>query len=172
MSWPHTNPQPYGHPQPYPHPYPPAPQAHPQAAPPYPPVPQPYPAPRQPLHSPTPWPAHAALQANHSTAPAAGNEPLFQVRITKHTGAVIVMFNQTYTVTGTFAQCEAALRNALLHNLLAGWWGIWSALICNWVALVENHNARKHLHRQAAQYAAQAAAWNQPTAPPNPTTNT
>ncbi|WP_181447507.1 hypothetical protein [Mycolicibacterium vulneris] len=83
------------------------------------------------------------------------------------------MFNQTYTVTGTFAQCEAALRNALLHNLLAGWWSVASVLIWNWVTLLENHSARKHLHRQAAQApTTQGVAWRQPPAPPNPTTNT
>ncbi|WP_161807994.1 hypothetical protein, partial [Mycobacterium intracellulare] len=99
--------------------------------------------------------------------PATADQRLFQVRIRKHTGAVILMFNQSYTVTGTFAQCEAALHNALLHNLLAGWWSVASVLIWNWVALLENHSARKHLHRQAAE----AAGWRQPTAPPGPATN-
>ncbi|OBG66745.1 hypothetical protein A9X05_08525 [Mycobacterium sp. E3298] len=83
------------------------------------------------------------------------------MRVRKHTGAVILMFNQAYTVTGTLAQCEAALDNALLHNLLAGWWSLASVLVWNWVALLENHNARKHLRRQAA-----ARAYTAPATPP------
>jgi hypothetical protein len=81
------------------------------------------------------------------------------------------MVNQTYTVTGTFAQCEAALRDALLHNLLAGWWSMPSIVIWNWVAIVHNHQARKTLHRQAAQaHAGQhPAPWTRPTAPPRTT---
>ncbi|OBG68051.1 hypothetical protein A5703_11385 [Mycobacterium sp. E188] len=88
---------------------------------------------------------------------------MYAVRIRKHTGAVVLMFNQAYTVTGTLAQCEAALDNALLHNLLAGWWSLASVLVWNWVALLENHNARKHLRRQAA-----ARAYTAPATPPAP----
>lgn len=190
MSWPNAHPQPYGYPQPYGHqqpgpyphhpyppsaqPYPPAAQHDPRAGQPYLPVAQPYPPPPQPpVAGHAPWPAHYPPQGSHPTHPATGDQRLFQVRIRKHTGAIILMFNQTYTITGTFAQCEAALRNALLHNLLAGWWSIASVLIWNWVAILDNHSARKHLHRQAAQaYIAETAAWRQPPAPPNPTTNT
>ncbi len=110
--------------------------------------PQPHP---YPVHGPARSPAPCFSQANYPPPPPTGNQPLFQVRIRKHTGAVVLMFNQTYTVTGTFAQCEAALHDALLHNLLAGWWSMASILGWNWVALLENHNARKNLRRQAAQ---------------------
>ncbi|ORB32752.1 hypothetical protein, partial [Mycobacterium paraseoulense] len=107
-------------------------------------------------------------QANYPPPPPPGNQPLFRVRIRKHTGAVVLMFNQTYTVTGTFAQCEAALHDALVHNLLAGWWSVASILGWNWIALLENHTARRNLHRQAAQAYANAvgAPWAQPPAPP------
>ncbi len=181
MSWPNANQQPSGYPQPYghqqPRPYPPAAGPYPPGAQPYPPAAHPYfpsqvyppaahpyfpsqvyPPPPQPPAAAAPWPVPPSSQASHPMHPAAGDQRLFQVRIRKHTGAIILMFNQTYTVTGTLAQCEAALRNALLHNLLAGWWSVGSALIWNWVALVENHSARKHLHRQATQaYTAQRA---------------
>ncbi|WP_374023299.1 hypothetical protein [Mycobacterium sp. HNNTM2301] len=106
-------------------------------------------------------PAHCASRPGYPPPPPPGDQPLFAVRVRKHTGAVILMFNQTYTVTGTLAQCEAALDNALLHNLLAGWWSVASVLIWNWVTLLENHNARKHLRRQAA-----ARAYTAPAAPP------
>jgi hypothetical protein len=40
----------------------------------------------------------------------------------KHTGLVIAWYNRRFTVTGTFAQCEAAIKSAQVHNLAAGWW--------------------------------------------------
>jgi hypothetical protein len=69
----------------------------------------------------------------------------------KHTGLVVLFLNERYTVTGTFAQCEAAIRAAQQHNLLAGWWSMTSILVWNWIALTGNNSARKILHRQAAQ---------------------
>ncbi|KEP42284.1 hypothetical protein MKSMC1_25760 [Mycobacterium kansasii] len=82
----------------------------------------------------------------------------------------ILMLNQTYTVTGTFAECEAALRGALVHNLLLGWWSLASLLIWNWVALVENHSARTTLRRQAAQAhtAPTQARWQRPSTVTDP----
>lgn len=128
------------------HPYPPAPQA---------------------LQGPAHWPAYCAPRAPHPTAPAVGGQPLFRVRITKHTGLVFLTLNQRYTYTGTFAQCEAELRGALLHNLLAGWWSMFSVILLNWIALAENHNARKALRRQAAQTTL-APTPQAPPAPPTP----
>ncbi|WP_375487138.1 hypothetical protein [uncultured Mycobacterium sp.] len=69
----------------------------------------------------------------------------------KHTGIAVFWFNYRYTVTGTFDQCENAIRLAQQHNLLAGWWSVASVLVLNWVALVWNLNARKTLRRNAAQ---------------------
>jgi hypothetical protein len=79
-------------------------------------------------------------------------QPLFRVRLTKHTGLLMVFINETYTVTGTLEQCEAAIRQAQLHNMLAGWWSITSVLVMNWAALFENLSARKALRRQANQH--------------------
>ncbi|WP_197503926.1 hypothetical protein [Mycobacterium sp. 852014-50255_SCH5639931] len=142
------------------------PQPHPHYRQPYG-YPQAYPPVARPVHA----PAHRVPQAGYPPPPPTGNQPLFQVRIRKHTGAIILMFNQTYTVTGTFAQCEAALHDALLHNLLAGWWSMASILGWNWFALLENHNARKNLRRQAAQAyaAARPAPWTQSAASPRAT---
>lgn len=139
------------------------PQHHPQYRYPYPPVPQP-------LQGPAHWPAYCTPRAPYPSGTATGGQPIFRVRITKHTGLVMLALNQSYTFTGTFAQCEAELRGALLHNLLAGWWSITSVIAWNWVALLENHNARKALRRQAAQASPapqpQSPPWTQPTPPP------
>lgn len=78
-------------------------------------------------------------------------EPLFQVRLTKHTGLIMAWYNQSYTVTGTFAQCERALSQAQQHNLIAGWWSFASLLVWNWVALATNHSARTALRNNASR---------------------
>ncbi|WP_051754231.1 hypothetical protein [Mycobacterium kansasii] len=131
---------------------------------------QPYPPAPQPAQVPPPWPLHGVWPASYPPAPPAGNQRRFQVRIRKHTGLAILMLNQTYTVTGTFAECEAALRGALVHNLLLGWWSLASLLIWNWVALVENHSARTTLRRQAAQAhtAPTQARWQRPSTVTDP----
>lgn len=134
--------------------------------------PQPYgyPRPYPPAHPPAPWPAHGVRPAGYPAPPTAGNEPLFTVRIRKHAGLAILMLNQRYTVTGTLAQCEAALRDALVHNLALGWWSVSSLLVCNWLALFENHRARVLLRRQAAQAntAPHPAAWPTPPTATDP----
>ena len=66
-------------------------------------------------------------------------------------GLLMAYFNQTYTVTGTFAQCEHAIRTAQQHNFIAGWWSITSILVWNWVAIAANNTARKTLHAHAAR---------------------
>ena len=78
-------------------------------------------------------------------------EPIFQVRVMRHTGALMLWINQSSTVTGTYSQCDAAIRAAQLHCLLAGWWSPVSALLMNWIALLVNVSARKTLQRDAAQ---------------------
>jgi hypothetical protein len=128
--------QPYGYPgpNPYPQPYPRPPQAYPQ-----------------PAQVPARWADQFAPWSSYPTLTGVGDRRLFQVRVTKHTGLVMAWYNQRYTVTGTLAQCEAAIHDAQQHNLAAGWWSIASLLVWNWVALAENAGARKVLHRQAAQ---------------------
>jgi hypothetical protein len=103
---------------------------------------------------PGPWP------------PVGSPEPTFQVRVIKHTGALLFWSQRSYTVTGTFAQCSAALRQAQIYNLLAGWWSFLSILVLNWVALVANAVQRKRLYRDAAQAARPAAP--RPAADPPP----
>lgn len=84
-------------------------------------------------------------------------EPIFQVRVMKHTGALILWVNQNSTVTGTYSQCEAAIRAAQLHCLLIGWWSPLSVLLLNWIALLVNFSARRTLQRAAAQARQQIA---------------
>jgi hypothetical protein len=116
---------------------------------------QPYPLASQPFpqsrHVAGQWAAPAGSRGRCSAHYGGGSPQLFQVRVTKHTGLLVAYYNQSYTITGTWDQCEAAIRAAQQHNLLAGWWSMFSLLIMNWVALAENHNARNALRRQVTQ---------------------
>ncbi|BDN85371.1 hypothetical protein OSI55_11650 [Mycobacterium ulcerans] len=141
MSHPYTNAQPHHYPYPNPQ------------------HPHPYPYPQRPAYPPPPqvgyYPPHAAAPwTPQPTAPsvlaASDHQPLFSVRVTKHTGLVVAFYQQSYTVSGTFAQCETALREAQQHNLVVGWWGVASLVLWNWIAITNNRSARKALHRAAA----------------------
>lgn len=61
-------------------------------------------------------------------------------------------------MTGTYAQCDAAIDDAQTHCLAAGWWSIASLLVWNWIAISTNSGARKRLRAQAQAYAAHASA--------------
>ena len=75
----------------------------------------------------------------------------------RHTGLVIAWYNRRFTVTGTFAQCEAAIKSAQVHNLAVGWWSFASVILWNWIAIVTNIRERKRLRQSAAQAGAAAA---------------
>ena len=75
----------------------------------------------------------------------------FHIVLRKHTGLVVIRINQAYRFTGTFEECRRAYRAAQLHNLLAGWWGVASLLVWNWVTIVRNETAMRDLRRLAAQ---------------------
>ncbi|WP_431240936.1 hypothetical protein ACQ86B_28855 (plasmid) [Mycolicibacterium aichiense] len=107
------------------------------------PAPQAYPVPTPYRHGP-----QYAAAARYRTP----GEPIFTVRLRKHTGLALTWLSQSYTVTGTFHQCEAAIKDAQLHNLAAGWWSVASIVLWNWIALGANANARKTLHRTAGRY--------------------
>ncbi len=93
-------------------------------------------------------------QHPHTCPPSGHHQPLFRVRLVKHTGLIMMWHQQTYTVTGTYAQCEAAIRAAQQYNLIAGWWSFLSVLLMNWIALGANQAARKQLQHAATQYGA------------------
>ena len=82
--------------------------------------------------------------------------PIFQVSVMTHTGLLILWFNQRKTVTGTYQQCDAAIKAAQTHCLLLGWWSFLSILFMNWISLVHNINARKQLNTQVQQAQAYA----------------
>lgn len=45
-----------------------------------------------------------------------------QLKLIRHTGALILWQQRTYVVSGTREQCEAAYKSAQTYNLLVGWW--------------------------------------------------
>ncbi len=123
--------QTHGHP---PQPYPP--QPYPNQ--PYP--PQPYPN--------QPYPGQGFHTAHNQPPPYAQGPPLFQMRLTEHTGMVLMWSQRSYTVVGTIEQCEAYFQRAQSHCLGAGWWSIASVLLFNWLALSSNRRAIKSARTQ------------------------
>ncbi|MGH3723026.1 MAG: hypothetical protein ACRDUS_02720 [Mycobacterium sp.] len=75
----------------------------------------------------------------------------FQLRLTKHTGMLIMFSTRSYTITGTLQQCETAYRDAQTHNLAAGWWSFLSILVMNWIAIFGNMGQINQIRRLAAQ---------------------
>ena len=75
----------------------------------------------------------------------------FYLRLTKHTGALIFWQQRSYTVTGTLQECEAAYRDAQIHNLAAGWWSLLSVVLMNWIALFSNVGAINKVRRLARE---------------------
>jgi hypothetical protein len=83
-------------------------------------------------------------------ASAQHDQRQFFLALRKHTGMLVVMQTRTYRVQGTLEQCEAAYRAAQAHNLVAGWWGMFSLLFMNWIAIFSNMSAIGKLRRLAA----------------------
>jgi hypothetical protein len=83
---------------------------------------------------------------------------VFQVHTTKHTGAVLLWFNRRRTVTGSYAQCDAALAEAQAHNWALGWLSVGS-LLWNPISLRSNANSRKALRQHAEQASAYSQWW-------------
>ncbi|MBV8346736.1 MAG: hypothetical protein JOZ49_04105 [Mycolicibacterium sp.] len=75
----------------------------------------------------------------------------FHIVLRKHTGLMVMWINHGYRFTGTFEECQRAYRAAQTHNLLAGWWGVVSLLVMNWVTMLLNWTAMRDLRRLAAQ---------------------
>jgi hypothetical protein len=93
--------------------------------------------------------------------PPPAQVPTFQVTTMTHTGLLVFWFNQRRTVTGTYAQCDGALRSAQTHNVVLGWWSFLSILLMNWIAIAHNSSARKKLDHDAQQAQAYAQWWHQ-----------
>jgi|SRR5580658_1196027 hypothetical protein len=86
-------------------------------------------------------PPGAAQGAAHPGPGAAPNQPQYWLTLREHTGMIIIMRTKTYRVQGTLEHCEAAYRRAQSHNLVAGWWGMFSLLFMNWFAIFSNMSA-------------------------------
>jgi hypothetical protein len=98
-----------------------------------------------------------AAPGNQTAPPSPGDADVYRIRLHKHTGLLVFMLRQNYIFTGTFQQCERAYRAAQTHNLLAGWWGLLSALVFNWIALFSNMSAMQQLRRIAQQPSSQSS---------------
>lgn len=72
-------------------------------------------------------------------------EPQFQVRLTKHTGVLLIWFNQRRTYTGSYSELLRIYERVQQHNYVAGWWSITSLLVWNLVAILGNRWAMKEL---------------------------
>nr|WP_241011091.1 DUF2510 domain-containing protein [Mycobacterium gordonae] len=70
---------------------------------------------------------------------------MFEIRLLKHTGALIFWQQQTVRHTGNLQQCEQAYKDAQTHCLLLGWWSLASLVIFNWIALFSNMGAIKRI---------------------------
>jgi hypothetical protein len=92
---------------------------------------------------------------------------VFQVRPMKHTGLLLVWYNQRSAVTGTYAQCLAAINAAQRYNRVVGWWSVASLFLWNWIALGANRSERKRLGQQAA-YLHTRGLYRMPNQPPTP----
>ncbi|SEC00911.1 Uncharacterised protein (plasmid) [Tsukamurella tyrosinosolvens] len=75
--------------------------------------------------------------------------PVFQAKFRRHTGLLILAQWQDSYATGDYQQIRAAYRAAQTHNLLAGWWGLISLLVYNWIALLGNVSEMSRIKQQA-----------------------
>ncbi len=119
----------------------------------------PYPGQPHPNWNPPPGQGYPNPYPHQYPARPAAPGPVFQVRPIKLTGKLIAWYNRRVTVTGTLAECEAAIKSAQVHNLVAGWWSLGSVILWNWIAIVTTARERKRLHQSAAQTEAAARHW-------------
>jgi hypothetical protein len=98
--------------------------------------------------------------------PAVPSNPAarYYLKLIKHTGALILWQQRSYTVSGTLEECQAAYRAAQTHNLVAGWWSLVSLFLMNWVAQISNLSAI----RQVRAMAKAGVAPQTPLAAPTP----
>jgi hypothetical protein len=90
---------------------------------------------------------------------------IFEARFKKHTGMILLAQTKTYVVRGTIDQVQAAYKSAQVHNLLAGWWGIFSLLVYNWIALIGNAHQMTRAKRAAEDLTAHLEGGIRPPAP-------
>ncbi|HEY3902993.1 MAG TPA: hypothetical protein VGM14_03655 [Streptosporangiaceae bacterium] len=110
-------------------------------------TPQDYGAPQQGYGAPAP--GYGQTDFAPGTSPTFGAPARFRVSLTKVTSFVIMTQQRRTVYTGTLEQLETAARNAMIHNLTLGWWGIPVGLIWTPIALVRNANNMKQIRALA-----------------------
>ena len=74
----------------------------------------------------------------------------YRVSLTKVTSFIVMSQRRRTVYTGTLEQLEAQAKSALIHNLLAGWWGIPAGLIWTPMALATNSRNMRKIRELAA----------------------
>lgn len=103
---------------------------------------------------------HRGQPNPYASYPPPPQVPTFQVEVTSHTGALIFWSHQRRVVIDTYDQCAKALRSAQAHNLIFGWWSFLSLVLINWVALLQNVQARRQLAKDVQNAHAYAQWWH------------
>ena len=80
-----------------------------------------------------------------------GTEKLYRLSVGRHTGLLLAWMNSTRQVTGTFDQCMAEYTAAQRHNLLFGWWSLFSFWLLNPITLLANMRGANKLKKIAAR---------------------
>jgi hypothetical protein len=78
---------------------------------------------------------------------------IYEARFKKHTGMLLMSQTRAFTVRGTLDQVQAVYKSAQTHNLLAGWWGVFSLFVLNPVALIGNAHQWTRVKRAAEDLA-------------------
>lgn len=81
----------------------------------------------------------------------------FKLTVTEVTSVLIVTHRATKSVTGSLEDAAAHYRKVLIHNLLAGWWGLPLGPILTVIELLQNRRAMARLREIAATGVAPAA---------------
>lgn len=76
---------------------------------------------------------------------------LYQLRLIRHTGMLVLWHQSIRTYQGTYEQCMAAYASAQRHNLIFGWWSIVSIIFSNWFALIQNFRSANQLKEIAGK---------------------
>lgn len=84
--------------------------------------------------------------------------PIFQIKATKHTGAMILWHSRSVTVNAPYDHCMQELSDAQTWCTLMGWWSPVS-LVMNPITMAGNTRQRKELHRQAGEAQAYSQWW-------------
>jgi len=77
--------------------------------------------------------------------------PLYQIKLTRCLGLLIVATKRTQLYRGTYDQCVVHYKEAQKFNLLFGWWSVFGLLVWNWMALFSNRKSLQKLQEIAGR---------------------